>query len=162
MPIALIPAGEDIPEATPEVIPVKRGRGRPPGALNKKKPASVAPPLEPTVPEPTALETPVPEPPVPEPPVPVAPSETESESESEEEAPPPPKRRHPPKAKAKPKAKPKAKAKATRQREDPIRPDPETPRTAERRHRAAHRDAQAAALNHRKDQFAVILDRFMR
>ena len=171
MPIALIPAGEDIPEATPEVIPVKRGRGRPPGALNKKKPETVAPPLEPTVPEPTALETPVPEPPVPEPPeppapeppVPVAPSETtESESESEEEAPPPPKRRHPPKAKAKPKAKPKAKAKATRQREDPIQPDPETPRTAERRHRAAHRDAQAAALNHRKDQFAVILDRFMR
>jgi hypothetical protein len=160
MPIALIPAGEDIPEATPEVIPVKRGRGRPPGALNKKKPETVAPPLEPTVPEPTALETPVPEPPVPEPPVPVAPSETESESESEEEAPPPPKRRHPPKAK--PKAKPKPKAKATRQREDPIQPDPETPRTAERRHRAAHRDAQAAALNHRKDQFAVILDRFMR
>ena len=71
MPIALIPAGEDIPEANPEDIPVKRGRGRPPGALNKKKPASVAPPLEPTVPEPIALETPVPEPPAPVPPAPV-------------------------------------------------------------------------------------------
>ena len=72
MPIALIPASDDIPEATPEVIPVKRGRGRPPGALNKKKPPTPPPPEPP--PEPPAPEPPAHEPPAPEPPAPETPA----------------------------------------------------------------------------------------
>ena len=40
--------------------------------------------------------------------------------------------------------------------------EPETPRTAKRRLWGEYRDQQAAALNQRKDRFAVILDRFMR
>ena len=143
MPIALIPPGED--------IPVKRGRGRPPGAKNREKPSSApeVPDVEPVAVEPESVAVAAPAEPAP------APEQTESESETESEEAPPPRRR-PAKPKAKPKPKPRAKA--------VLRDDtpPETPRTAERRHRTAHRDAQTAALNHRRDQFAVILDRFMR
>ena len=48
MPIALIPPGED--------IPVKRGRGRPPGAKNREKPASAPEVPEQVEPEPVAVE----------------------------------------------------------------------------------------------------------
>ena len=162
MPIALISAGEDIPTVA------KRGRSRPPGVKNKQTaaPPPVAVP-EPEVAEAVHVVAPATAPvTAPEAAPVVAPAaapqpETESEPETEETAseeedtpPPPPRKRRPPPSK--PKAKPNAKA--SRLREEP----PESPRAVAQRQRLEYRDAQSAALNHREDKFAVILDRFMR
>ena len=60
MPIGLIPVGASNPVT--EELPVKRERGRPPGAKNKKTPSPMEPGVEPIAPSDPGPSAPTPEP----------------------------------------------------------------------------------------------------
>ena len=148
MPIELIPAGADIeevaeptateiPTETPEEIPpIKRGRGRPKGSLNKPKPAK-------HVPKPVRH-------------VPVPPEE-EEEEEEEEPTPPPPKakRRPPPVVVAKAKAKRQPRVRAA------TPSPPETPRSHRTRVLGEYREYRVNQQTDRRNHFTSMLNRFM-
>ena len=165
MPIALVPASAS------ETLPVKRGRGRPPGSKNKSRvvpvePEYVANPtttepepgVEHTPAEPALVAQPATQPgpiePVSEPVAPPAPSPPSESAESPEEpAAPVPK----PRKKLTVLTKPRAK----RVVREPSPPPPDTPRTVNRRARVEHREQQVNAHIQRREYFSNILERFM-
>ena len=150
MPIALIPAGEEIPLA------VAKKRGRPVGSKNRPKPEPVeaeGEPIQSAEQEPAEQEPAQPAPAQPEPP----PPESASSSESEP-ATPLPKRRPAPKRQRNPPAAPTPRARQPR--EVPAAPL-ESPRTVKKRHWAVYRDNQTAVHNDRRDRFTALLDQFM-
>ena len=160
MPIELIPAGADIEEVvaelhtteitteTPEeTLPIKRGRGRPKGSLNKPKPVRHDP-----VPPPEEAEEPRAEEPQEEP------EKPESESEEEEPTPPPKVKRRPPPVVV-------AKAKATPKRQPRVRAatpsPPETPRSRKTRVLGEYRQYRVNQHAERQNHFTSMLNRFM-
>ena len=151
MPIALIPAGEEIPLA------VAKKRGRPVGSKNRPKPEPVeaeGEPIQKAEQEPA--QSAQPEPAQPEPPPPESAGSSESESEP---ATPLPKRRPAPKRQRNPPAAPTPRVRQPR--EVPAAPSPESPRTVKKRHWAVYRDSQTAVHNDRRDRFTALLDQFM-
>ena len=153
MAITLVPAADPIPGVPTEVK--KRGRGRPPGSLNKTK-AVPELPSESTTPAPEQIEEAEPETHVEEEePVIVAPEPIE---------PPTPKpRARKPRRPPSPPPSPPRRARAPKRRpETPSPPPPPpSPRAQKRTAMAEYRERQQADHNTRRDRFTAMLDRFM-